>query len=132
MSNPVFVPSLVVGTPLSALPGTCVLQGSVVFQYVEKTAAYTCSDSDKTINCLSGTFTVTLPTAVGITGREYLIKNTGTGGGVITLDAFGSEALDGALTFVLKNTANPTDVNGVAVLSTGAGWIITSKIFNTP
>lgn len=128
MSNPVFIPQLVVGVPLVAPPGTCVLQGSVVFQYVEKTASYLCSDSDKTINCSANSFTITLPTAVGITGREYLIKNTGSG--TITVACFGAETIDGDATIVLINDANPTNINGVAVLSTGADWIITSKITN--
>lgn len=129
MSNPIFIPALVIGVPIAALPGTAVISGSVVYKYVEKTANYTASDTDKTINCTSGTFTVTLPTAVGITGREYFIKNTG--GGIITVDAFGSETIDDALTYTLQNDPNPVHLDGIAVLSTGAGWIITSKISNS-
>lgn len=123
--NPIFVPSLVVGAPLAVLPGTCVLQGSVVYQYVEKTATYTVSDTDKTVHATSGTFTITLPTAVGVTGREYLIKNTGSG--LITVACFGSETIDGAATVALPNSGKPS---GIAVLSTGANWIITSLITN--
>lgn len=128
MSNPIFVPALAVGVPVEVLPGTCVLAGSVVYQYVEKTATYTASATDKTINCTSNSFTVNLPTAVGITGREYLVKNTGSG--VITVEAFGSQTIDGGLTHILRNDGDPTRRNGIAVLSTGAGWIITAKIFN--
>lgn len=129
MSNPIFVPALVVGAPLVSLPGTAVISGSVVYQYISKTATYTASDTDKTINCTANTFTILLPTAVGITGREYFIKNTGAG--VITLDAAGSELIDGALTFLLQNDASPAHINGIAVLSTGVGWVITSKVFNS-
>lgn len=128
MSNPIFVPALVIGEPLVALPGTAVISGSVVYKYVSVTATYAASDTDKTINCTAGTFTVTLPTAVGITGREYFIKNTGAG--VITVDADGSETIDGALTFVLQNDGDEKHTNGIAVLSTGAGWISTSKTRN--
>lgn len=128
MSNPIFIPALVVGEALASLPGTAVIAGSVVYKYVEVSATYTASFTDKTINCTANTFTVTLPTAVGITGREYFIKNTGSG--TITLAANGSELIDGAATVVLMNDANPTNSNGVAVLSTGAGWIVTSKIKN--
>lgn len=128
MSNPIFIPALCVGAPVASPPGTIVISGSVCYQYVEKSATYTASDTDKTINCTANSFTVSLPTAVGITGREYLIKNTGAG--VITVDADGSETIDGALTFILRNDGDPAKKNGVAVLSTGVGWIITSKIFN--
>lgn len=50
----------------------------------EKTTTYTLTADDEVILC-NGTFTVTLPTAVGITGKKYTIKNVGTG--VVTIDA---------------------------------------------
>lgn len=128
MSNPIFIPALVIGEPLVALPGTAVISGSVVYKYVTKTSNYTASDTDKTINCTANSFTITLPTAVGITGREYLIKNTGAG--IITLDAAGSETIDGVLTLTLRNDGDEKHTNGVAVLSTGANWIVTSAIRN--
>lgn len=125
MANPIFVPALVVGVPVASPPGTAVISGSVVYQYVEKTATYTASDTDKTIHATSGTFTITLPTAVGITGREYVIKNTGAG--MVTVACTGGETIDGVSTFILSFGVNPTDSSCVSVLSTGANWIITSK-----
>jgi hypothetical protein len=82
---------------------------------VEKTANYTATLADTIISC-SGTFTVTLPTAVGCTGREYVIKNTGTG--VITVDANSTETIDGELT----QTLNQWDA--MAIVSNGTGWSI--------
>ncbi len=85
--------------------------------YVAKTSTYTASASDCVINCTSGTFTVNLPTAVGIAGRQYIIKNSGAG--TITADPNGSETLDGAA------TASITAGNVLRIVSDGANWIIT-------
>ena len=41
-------------------------------------------NANETINCTAGTFSVNLPTAVGIQGRVYILVNSGTG--VITLE----------------------------------------------
>jgi hypothetical protein len=84
--------------------------------YSEKTSTYTITTSDSTINCTSGTFTVNLPTAVGITGRVFNIKNTSTG--IITIDANGSETIDGELTQTVNQWEN------ITIQSTGSNWII--------
>lgn len=72
--------------------------------------------TDYTIDATSGTFTVNLPTAVGITGRIYVIKNSGVG--TITLDPAGAELID--------SLATATVVSGASITtqSTGTGWII--------
>lgn len=85
--------------------------------YVAKTANYTITTLDSTIDCTSGTFTVTLPTAVGVTGRIYNIKNTGTG--TITVEGNGSEKIDGGLTAVLSNR-----YESIKLQSNGSNWII--------
>lgn len=84
--------------------------------YVEKTANYTLTSSDFTVNCTSGTFTITLPSAIGITARAYEITNTGSG--IITLDAFGSETIQGDLTQTIYQDET------FLVRSTGANWIV--------
>jgi len=84
--------------------------------YVEKTANYTLTSSDFTVNCTSGTFTISLPTAIGITGRCFEITNTGSG--VITLDAFGTETIQGDLTQTIYQDET------FLVRSTGANWIV--------
>ena len=82
------------------------------------TALRTLDTTDYFIDCTANTFTVTLPTAVGITGREYVIKNSGTG--VITIDGNGTETIDGALTQVLG-----TQYDFYRITSDGANWKIT-------
>lgn len=100
---------------------TVAIGGSLAKQINGKTAAYTATAADGTINCTSGTFTVTLPTAVGITGRIYTIKNSGAG--VITVDADGTETIDGATTVTLS-----TQYNSISIQSNGANWITEAKI----
>lgn len=90
--------------------------GSFCAAYVAKTANYTATILDYTIDCTSNTFTVTLPTAVGITGRIYNIKNSGAG--TITVDGGASETIDGNLTISL------TQFSSAMIQSTGTNWII--------
>ena len=85
--------------------------------YIAKTGTYTAGASDFCINCTANTFTVTLPTAVGISGKQYCVKNSGTG--VITVAADGAETIDGAATKILA-----AQYESVLVISTGANWII--------
>jgi hypothetical protein len=83
--------------------------------YVSKTGTYTASSSDFVIDCTANTFTVSLPTAVGITGKQYCIKNSGTG--VITVDANGSQTIDGELTRILS-----VQYGAIWIISDGANW----------
>lgn len=86
--------------------------GSFATAYVEKTAAYTLTANDHTVNCTSGTFTITFPTAVGIAGRIYVIRNSGAG--TITLATTSSQPI----------TATTVAAGAVAQYqSTNAGWI---------
>jgi hypothetical protein len=90
--------------------------GSLAMAYVAKTANYTATISDYTIDCTANSFTVTLPTAVGITGRIYNIKNSGTG--TITVATTSGQLIDGG--------SNPTltQYDNLQVQSTGSSWII--------
>jgi hypothetical protein len=63
--------------------------------------------------------TINLPSAVGIAGRQYTIKRTVAGIGSVTVDASGTQTIDGALTYSL-----PTQWKYVVVVSDGANWLI--------
>lgn len=89
---------------------------SVVFPYIEKDANYTLTALNHTINCIANSFTITLPTAVGIVGKVYNIKNSGSG--IITVDGNSTETIDGDLTIDLVGSETLT------LQSTGANWII--------
>jgi hypothetical protein len=87
--------------------------------YAAKTTTYTLVATDHDIECTSGTFTVTLPTAVNIIGREYWITNTGSG--TITLATTSSQTFANV-------TATPTTLSiaqftSYRVVSNGANWI---------
>ena len=88
-----------------------------VARYVAVTSTYTASPDDYTIDCTSGTFNVTLPTASSIRGRIFKVKNSGVG--TITVDTTGGQTIDGASTKVLS-----TQYQVITVQSTGANWIV--------
>jgi len=52
--------------------------GGITFPYAAVAGTYTIGQDDYFIDCTSGTFNVTLPTAVGIAGKIYVVKNSGT------------------------------------------------------
>lgn len=98
-------------------PGTwvaCWFSTSPVFAYRAITASRTLDATDELVDC-SGTFTVTLPTAVGFTG-QYIVKNSGSG--VITVDTTSSQTIDGNLSIGLNQ------YDSVTVRSNNANWII--------
>ena len=84
------------------------------------TGTYTALSTDEVILASAGSaFTITLPTAVGITGRTYTIKKTDASVNAVTLDANGAETIDGALTISLAN-----QYESVTLVSNGVSWII--------
>lgn len=84
--------------------------------YVAKTADYTIGPGGLGIvNCTSGSFTVTLPTAMGVTGRLHIIKNSGAG--TITLATTGGQTIDGGAPGTVAAGAV------IRLVSDGAGWI---------
>jgi len=97
--------------------GNIVSAGSLATAYAAKTTTYTITATDSVIDCTSGTFTVTLPTAVGCTGRQYVIKNSGTG--AITVACNGAQTIDGVTTSTLG-----TQYQSLTVVSNNANWII--------
>jgi hypothetical protein len=105
---------LIGGTPpsfSSTLPAVALM----TWPYVAKAANYTITNADGIVNYTSGTFTLTLPTAFGVTGRMYVIKNSGSG--VITVDGAGTETIDGGLTAVLRR-----QYESITIYSDGENW----------
>lgn len=97
MASPIFIPA-------------------VLWDYVAKTANYTITNIDKIVDCTANSFTVTLPTAIGIQGQEFHIKNSGAG--IITIAATSSQTIDGDLSVQI--------IAGEAlyVVSNGSNWLI--------
>jgi hypothetical protein len=63
--------------------------------------------------------TITLPTAVGITGREYAIIKTDAGANAVTVDGNGAETINGS-----ANKALAAQYDFVRVVSDGTNWLI--------
>jgi hypothetical protein len=86
-----------------------------------KTANYTLTASDGTVtgDTTGGGFTLTLPTAVGIAGRIYYVKNTGSPANNLTIATTGGQTIDGAATQVISATNA-----SLSVQSNGSNWIL--------
>lgn len=104
---------------ISATPNSLVHTTSLATGYVAKTGAYTLTIADFTVEVTSGTHTQTLPTAVGIPGRIYVITNTGSG--TVTVGTTSSQ------TFI-NVSGTPTTLalaqfETARVQSNGANWL---------
>jgi hypothetical protein len=98
--------------------GGCLITNGIRSGYVAKTSAYTITNTDHTIDCTSGTFALTLPTAASASGQEYVLKNSGTG--LITVNATTGQTVDGYASGALTIPPKASYV----LKSNGANWII--------
>jgi len=94
------------------------LHGSVEDTLNTQTANYTVTANDHIILCTTNAFTVTLPTAVGIKGREYIIKNGNTtlSGNLITIATTSSQTIDGSAPSTLSA------LSPLRIFSDGSNW----------
>lgn len=98
---------------------------SVTNSVVTKTADYTITTSDYLImgDTSGGVITFTLPTAVGIEGKVFVIKYIDLGFvNALTLDGNASETIDGSTTTTL-DTENET----LRIISDGSNWEILDR-----
>lgn len=95
--------------------------------FISKTAAYTALTTDELINVDStgGAFTITLPTAVGNAGKTFTFTKTNNNALGVTIDAAGTETINGALTKVLY-----LQYARLVIYSNGANWNI--RIYDHP
>jgi hypothetical protein len=90
--------------------------GGITFPLTGISVTYLVKEEDYLIDVTGNTVTVTLPTAVGVNGKNYVIKNRGTG--VVTVATTSSQTIDGANTKSLNNN------DSIEVISDGNNWII--------
>ena len=90
-----------------------IAQENTELAHTNVATTYTVGEDDYTVSC-TGTFTVTLPTAVGVEGKVYEIKNAGTG--TITLATTSSQTIDDQTTQTL------IQYEALTVCSDGANW----------
>ncbi len=97
------------------------VNGSFATAYVAKTTAYTATISDYTINndATSAAYQVTLPTAVGITGRIYTLRKSDVSANAVTVGTTSSQTINGSTTYSLA-----TQYKYVQVQSDGANWMV--------
>ena len=92
--------------------------GGITFPITEINANYNVGVNDYLIDVTGNTITVTLPPAVVIDGKNYVIKNNGSG--VVTVATTSGQTIDGASTKSLKNN------DSIEVISDGSNWIIST------
>ena len=92
---------------------------NVVSNYKNITAAYTITSSDYYVSATGAAgYTVSLPTAASVSGKMFVIKSRLNAGQLLTIDADGSETIDGALNKVLYQ------YEAVHLVSNGTSWEI--------
>lgn len=94
--------------------------GSVAVAYRAITTLRTLDATDHFVDCTANSFTVTLPTAVGITGRKYIVFNSGTG--TISFATTSSQTVNGASPVTLSIA----QWEEYSFISNGANWYITA------
>ena len=101
--------------------GAKLLQSEVVWDYVATTGSLTLNSSNSSlanglVEVTAGSGTITLPTAVGIQGRQFTIKNSGSG--TVTVATTSAQTIDGS------TTQTRTQYQSYTVVSNGANWIV--------
>jgi hypothetical protein len=86
--------------------------------YQLKTANYTLTDIDDIIDCASNSFTLTLPSAALNNGKQFTLKNTGTG--TITLATTSGQTIDGAASGALTLAQG----DSMTVMSNNVNWLV--------
>lgn len=108
------------GAGAVAPTSTVQISGSFAPSYIAKSVDYTATISDCVIEVTATGRTITLPTAVGISGRQYTIKLTAPGSA--TVATTNTETIDAATTYSLS-----AQYKYVSVISNNANWIIISS-----
>jgi len=97
--------------------------GGVTFKQVTINSTYSATTQDYMIDVTGGTFTVYLPSAVGIQGRLLVIKNNG--GGAVTVQPILGQDIDGKPLVILGET------NTIQLASNGSEWVAISYNIST-
>lgn len=107
---------IIVGASVSAAAGDLAIQ--------TKTTTYTILNTDGLVlaDATAGAFTVTLPTASGISGRIITVMKTDSSVNIVTIDGNASETINGSLTELLGS-----QYDSIRLVSNGTNWLIISS-----
>ena len=97
--------------------------GGITFKQVTINSTYSATTQDYMIDVTGGTFTVYLPSAVGIQGRLLVVKNNG--GGAVTVQPISGQDIDGKPYVILGET------NTIQLASNGTNWVAISYNIST-
>lgn len=92
---------------------------------VTTTDTITTADDTITFSSSGGAYTITLPTASGNTGKIFYFKKTDSSTNIVTIDANGSETIDGAL-----NVQSASIYDELAIQSNGTNWVTLNYAIN--
>jgi len=93
---------------------------------VTKTANYTLLNSDSVVlgDATSGTFTLTLPTAVGIAGKKFILKKIDSSTNAVSIATTSSQTIDGITSrSLLRNN------DCIQIYSDGANYKVCSDVY---
>ena len=98
------------------------IAGPMATSVIKVSATYIVKDNDSVVivDTTSGNMEITLPSAVGIKGRRYAIKNVGTAANSLTINTNGSEEIDN----YASGNLELIDWEGVILVSDGTNWVI--------
>jgi hypothetical protein len=96
------------------------MNASVGYKYTATSDALTLDGTHHMVNvdATAGAVTITLPTAVGITGRVYIVRKSDSSANAVIVDGDGAETINGATTYSLTS-----QYQSVTIMSNGAGWM---------
>lgn len=94
--------------------------GGVTFPSTGLTSSYTIGVNDYLVDVTGNTVTITLPTSVGINGKNYIVKNSGTG--VVTVSTTSGQTIDGSSSKTLNNN------DSIEVVSDGTNWNVVGGV----
>ena len=94
--------------------------GGITFPSTGITSSYTVGVNDYLVDVTGNTVTVTLPTSVGIDGKNYVVKNSGSG--VVTVSTTSGQTIDGSSSKTLRTN------DSIEIVSDGSNWNIVGGI----
>ena len=115
-----------VGIATNSPMSTLEVNGSLGAKVTTITSNTTLTSGEAIVLCNSASnFTVTLPTAAGIVGRMYTIKNINTG--IVTIATSAGQTIDG-----LSNKQLTSIYTSVELISNGTNWNILNDVNAKP